>query len=160
NFHEIPINRSIAPIHNNQRDGISRMEINTGKTSYHPNSIRQGYPEQAKVSEGGFATYQERVDANKVRARSKSFMDFFSQPALFYHSLSAPEQSHVIDAFCFELGKVDITEIRQRVVGLLTQIDEDLAKQVAEGLGLEVKEPEKPINHQYGADANPEDYQP
>ncbi|MET4082573.1 catalase [Pedobacter sp. UYP30] len=160
NFHEIPINRPVVPIHNNQRDGIARMEINKAKTSYHPNSISQGYPEQAKVADGGFASYQERVDANKVRARSKSFMDFFSQPTLFYNSLSEPEQSHVIDAFCFELGKVDMPEIRKRVVGLLTQIDDDLAKKVSDGLGLEVAEPERPINHQYGADANPKDYQP
>ncbi len=160
NFHEIPINRSLSPIHNNQRDGIARMEINKGKTSYHPNSIRQGYPEQAKVSEGGFASYQERVDANKVRARSKSFMDFFSQPTLFYNSLSEPEQTHVADAFCFELGKVDIIDIRQRVIGLISQIDLGLAAKVAAGLGLKVEKPEQPINHHFGADANPADYQP
>jgi catalase len=160
NFHEIPINRPITPIHNNQRDGIARMEINTGKTSYHPNSISQGDPRQAKVSEGGFASYQERVDANKVRARSKSFMDFFSQPKLFYNSLSEPEQSHVVEAFCFELGKVDMPEIRQRVVNLLSKVDGALAKKVADGLGLAVKKPEEPINHQFGADANPQDYQP
>jgi catalase len=160
NFHEIPINRPIVPIHNNQRDGISRMQINKGKTSYHPNSIREGYPEQAKVSEGGFASYQERVDANKVRARSKSFMDFFSQPALFYNSLSEAEQTHLAEAFCFELGKVDILEIRQRVVGLISQVDTGLAAKVAAGLSLNVTPPERPINHQFGADANEEDYQP
>lgn len=160
NFHEIPINRPIAPIHNNQRDGIARMEINKGQTSYHPNSISGGFPKQAKMSEGGFATYQERVDANKVRARSKSFMDFFSQPTLFYNSLSEPEQNHLKDAFCFELGKVDIVEIRQRMVGLISQVDAGLAKKVADALGLKVSKPEKPINHQFGADANPKDYQP
>ena len=160
NFHEIPINRPIVPIHNNQRDGIARMQINKGMTSYHPNAIGHGCPEQAKESEGGFSSYQERVEANKVRARSKSFMDFFSQPALFYNSLSEPEQNHIIDAFCFELGKVDMPEIRKRVVGLITQIDNSLAQKVANGLGIEVPSPEKPINHQYGADENPEDYQP
>ncbi|WP_339869617.1 catalase [uncultured Algoriphagus sp.] len=160
NFHEIPINRPINTIHNNQRDGIARMEINRGKTSYHPNSIRAGYPEQAKESEGGFSSYQERVDANKVRARSRSFMDFFSQPALFYNSLSEPEQNHVADAFAFELGKVDMPEIRQRVVGLISQVNYELAEKVAEALSLEVKDPEQPINHQFGADANPKDYQP
>ncbi len=160
NFHEIPINRPIAPMHNNQRDGIARMEINKGKTSYHPNSIAGGYPMQAKKSEGGFTTYQERVDANKVRARSKSFMDFFSQPALFYNSQSEAEQNHIADAFCFELGKVDITEIRQRLIGFLTQIDMGLAKKVADGLGLKVSKPSQPVNHQFGADANPKDYQP
>ena len=160
NFHEIPINRSIVPIHNNQRDGIARMQINTSKTAYHPNKINNGYPEQAKESEGGFVSYYERVEANKVRARSKSFMDFFSQPAMFYNSLSEPEQNHLVDAFCFELGKVDMPEIRKRVVGLIAQIDNSLAQKVANGLGIEVPLPEKPINHQLGADASPADYEP
>src|SRR6195256_4673507 len=38
NFHEIPINRSVAPVHNLQRDGHIRQTINTGKATYHPNS--------------------------------------------------------------------------------------------------------------------------
>ena len=160
NFHEIPINRPIAPMHNNQRDGIARMEINKGRTHYHPNSLANGYPEQAKASEGGFVSYQERIEANKVRARSKSFMDFFSQATLFYQSQSEPEQNHIIDALRFELGKVETPEIRKRMVGLLTEVDKKLATAVAEGLGIPVPQPEKPINHQYGADANPKDYQP
>jgi catalase len=58
------------------------------------------------------------------------------------------------------LGKVDQVFIRQRVLGLISQVDTTLANTVAEGLGLDVKEPAQPMNHQFGADANPEDYQP
>lgn len=160
NFHEIPINRSIAPMHNNQRDGIARMEINKSTTAYFPNSVSDGFPKQAKSSEGGFTSYQERVDSYKIRTRSKSFLDFFSQATLFYNSQSEPEQMHIQDALKFELGKLERPEIAERVVGLLTQIDGELASIVAKGLGMEVPEPKMPINHQYGADANPDDFQP
>jgi catalase len=160
NFHEIPINRSVNTVHNNQRDGHMRQQINVGKSSYHPNSIADGSPAQAKIAEGGFSSYEERIDAHKVRARSKSFMDFFSQATLFYNSQSEPEQNHIADAFKFELGKVESVEIRQRMVNLLTQVSIPLANAVAESLGLKAGKPIEPINHILGADANPADYKP
>ena len=159
NFHEIPINRSVNPVHNNQRDGHMRQQINTGKSSYHPNSTGDGFPKQATVAEGGFSTYEERIDARKVRARSKSFMDFFSQATLFFNSQSEPEQNHIIDALRFELGKVQTPAIRERMVSLLTKVNNTLASKVAEGLGIPVPKPQEPLNHSYGADANPADYQ-
>jgi len=159
NFHEIPINRSVNTVHNNQRDGHMRQQINKGQASYHPNTLGGGCPYQAKMSEGGFASYQERVDGNKVRARSKSFMDFFSQATLFFASQSKPEQQHIIDALRFELGKVQTVAIRQRMVGLLAYVDKKLAKEVADGLGLDVLPVEGLLNYNFGADANPKDYQ-
>ncbi|RAJ29225.1 catalase HPII [Pedobacter cryoconitis] len=161
NFHEIPINRPISPVHNNQRDGHMRQTINTGRTSYQPNSINDNSPLQAKVSEGGFSSYQERIDAKKIRARSDSFFDHFSQATLFYNSQSEPEKNHLVDALRFELGKVEIVEIRKRMLGILTQVDLTLAKRVAEGLGLDVPAgPEKPVNHGVPADADQQSYEP
>jgi catalase len=161
NFHEIPINRSVPTVHNNQRDGHMRQLINTSRTSYEPNSISQGDPKQAKISDGGFATYAERIDAKKIRARSKSFMDHFSQATLFYNSQSEAEKNHIVDAFSFELGKVEIPEIRERMVGILTLVDGTLASRIAENLGMPVpSKPEEPINRSIPADADPADYQP
>lgn len=154
NFHEIPINRTIAPMHNHQRDGHMRQEINPGRVSYHPNSLGGGCPFQAKMSEGGFTSYDERIDARKVRARSTSFADHFSQATLFYNSQTKVEQNHIIKALRFELGKVETVAIRKRTLGLLSQIDKNLASKVAEGLGLSVPTPEKPMNHGVGADAD------
>jgi catalase len=159
NFHEIPINRSVNPVHNNQRDGHMRQQINAGKSSYHPNTVGNGFPQQAKASDGGFTSYEERIDARKVRARSKSFMDFFSQATLFFNSQSEPEQNHIIDAMRFELGKLETPAIRERMVGLLSKVSTILAAKVAEGLGMPVPKPQEPLNHSYGADANPADYQ-
>lgn len=161
NFHEIPINRSLSPVHNNQRDGHMRQTINAGKTNYHPNSISEGSPLQAKASEGGFASHAERIDAIKVRNRTKSFLDHFSQATMFFNSQSKPEKQHLIDALTFELGKVEKVNIRERMLGLLTQVDKNLAAKVALGLGLPVpKGPERPINHGVSADANEKDNEP
>lgn len=161
NFHEIPINRSLCPMHNNQRDGLMRMTINAAKTNYHPNSISDGSPMQAKEAEGGFVSHAERIDAVKVRNRSKSFHDHFSQATMFFNSQSKPEQQHLIDAFTFELGKVEKVYIRERMLGLLTQVDKNLVAEVAAGLGLPIpKGPEKPMNHGVSADANEKDNEP
>jgi len=160
NFHEIPINRPIAPVHNNQRDGSMRQTINTGRVSYEPNSIAGGCPFQAAMKDGGFTSFPERIDAKKIRARSPSFHDHFSQATLFFNSQSEPEKKHLIDALRFELGKVEIPAIRARMIGILSQIDKGLAAQVADGLGFPVPKPEMPMNQSFGADTNPKSVQP
>ncbi len=161
NFHEIPINRPIAPVHNNQRDGFMRQQINRGRTSYQPNTLGGGCPFQAGVDMSGFASYAEKIDAQKVRARSESFFDHFSQATLFYNSQSEPEQEHIVKALRFELGKVETPAIRERMVYVLSQIDKTLASRVAEGLGIDVpKKIEGPLNMNVPADGNPKQFQP
>ncbi|WP_426091405.1 catalase [Flavobacterium sp. DSR3-2] len=160
NFHEIPINRTIAPMHNNQRDGHMRQEINVGRVSYHPNSLGGGCPFQAKIDEGGFSSFNERIDAHKVRDRSESFSDHFGQATLFFNSQTQTEKNHIINALRFELGKLETEAIQIRMLGLLSQIDTILATKVAEGLGLKVPiSPEKPMNHGVGADADKQKYE-
>lgn len=161
NFHQIPINRSVNTIYNNQRDGHMQMQVNKGKAAYSPNSIGGGCPFMAKAAEGGFTSYTERIDARKVRARSKSFRDHFSQAVLFYESQTAPEQQHIKDALSFELSKVSIPAIRQRMVNTLTNINMDLAKYVAAKLGLPQPKKVMPVeNGAVPADGNPKDYAP
>ena len=161
NFHEIPINRSVAPVHNNQRDAQGRQTINTGNVAYEPNSIGNGCPYQASMADGGFHSHEERIDATKIRARSESFRDHFSQATLFFNSQSQPEKNHITDALSFELGKVKAIAIRERMVGILSQIDKTLAKNVADAIGVAVPEkPEYPMNHSFGADTDPKTVQP
>jgi catalase len=159
NFHEIPINRPVVPVHNNQRDGFMRQQINKDRTSYHPNSLGSGCPFQAGRKDGGFTSYAEKIDAKKIRERSRSFFDHFSQAKLFFNSQSEPEKQHIADAFSFELGKVETKEIRERMLGVISLVDTGLASQVAYKLGLNVPTPEKPINKSIPADGNPEDFE-
>jgi catalase len=160
NFHEIPINRPVVDIHNNQRDGHMRHTINKGQTSYDPNTLGGGCPFQAMVKKMGFTSFLERIDSKKIRSRSKSFMDHFGQATLFFNSQSEAEQEHIINALRFELSKVQSPEIRQRMVNLLTQVDKKLATQVAEELGITAGKPELPMNHSVPADEDPKVYQP
>ena len=161
NFHEIPINRPIAPVHNNQRDGHMRQTINQGRISYQPNSLGEDNPLQAKAAEGGFTSYAERIDAKKIRERSKSFLDHFSQATLFFNSMSDPEKNHIADALSFELGKVETIAIRERMLVILSKIDKSLAIQVAYQLGAHVpKNTGELINQSIPADADPNAYQP
>jgi catalase len=158
NFHEIPINRPVVPVHNNQRDGHMRQEINAGRTSYHPNSLGGGCPFQAKMKEGGFTSYAERIDAKKIRERSNSFFDHFSQATLFYNSQSEEEKAHIINALTFELGKVETLTIRERMLGILMKIDKDLAAKVSAGIGVAVPKKTGQINFSVPADADPKSY--
>ncbi|WP_322057313.1 catalase HPII [Paraburkholderia sp. J63] len=137
NFHEIPINRPVCPFQNNQRDAMHRQTIAVGQASYEPNSVSEGWPKETKPDAGGFESYAERVDGTKIRVRSESFADHFSQATMFYRSMSAPEQAHIAAAYTFELGKVTKPAIRERTVNeILANIDADLAATVAQALGL------------------------
>ncbi|AZL66277.1 catalase HPII [Pseudomonas oryziphila] len=139
NFHEIPINRPIAPNHSSQRDAMHRMTLDKGRAAYEPNSIDGGWPKETPpaAQQGGFESYEERIDANKIRQRSPSFADHFSQARLFFQSMSASEQQHIIKAYSFELGKVEREAIRVREVNeILANIDLKLAAAVAVNLGL------------------------
>ena len=158
NFHEIPINRSINDVHNNQRDGHMRQQIVKGKVSYEPNTLAGGCPYQAMMKDGGFVSHNQRVDGRKIRARSKSFIDHYSQAKLFFNSQSGPEKKHLRDALIFELSKVQTPAIRERVVGLLSFVNADLAKQVGNKLGIKPVKPKLP-NLSFGADANAQEHQ-
>ena len=139
NFHEIPINRPVCPFHNNQRDAFHRQTIHKGRANYEPNSIDNGWPKETPPATqgGGFESYPERVEGHKIRNRSESFGDHFSQATLFWNSMSEPEKEHIIGAYTFELGKVERVFIRERQVNeILANIDLVLARRVAENLGL------------------------
>jgi catalase len=147
NFHEIPINRPLRPVTNNQRDGFMQQCIYSGRVSYEPNSLARNQPAQVPAADGGYYSVAAHVEGRKVRARSESFNDHFSQARLFLASQTEHERRHIIDAFRFELGRVDTVAIRERMVGLLAHVDAELASHVAEGLGTSAVELTGQLNY-------------
>ncbi|PRY01027.1 catalase [Allonocardiopsis opalescens] len=134
NFQQIPVNRPVAEVSNNQRDGYGQQRVHRGRTSYFPNSLGGGCP--ALADAGAYTHYQERVDGAKIRRRSPSFQDHFSQATLFYNSLAGWEREHLVAAFRFELGKCEVMAVRERVVERLNHVDHGLAVEVARGIGV------------------------
>lgn len=143
NFAQLPVNRPIADVRNNQHDGYGQQAIPQGKSSYYKNSLGGGCPALADAEV--FRHYTEKVDGQKIRRRAASFEDHYSQARMFFKSMSEPEAEHIIAAYAFELGKCETIEIRSRVIDQLNRIDHGLARQVAQQLGLPVPD-EQPVD--------------
>jgi catalase len=141
NFHEIPINRPVCPFHNLQRDGFHRQTIAKGRVNYEPSSIDVPPIQEVPVARGGFASYPEQISGTKVRHRSETFADHYSQATLFWQSQTKPEQRHIVEALQFELGKVTVPAVRLRMLSNLVNVDRDLAARVAAVLGVAVPSP-------------------
>ena len=136
NFHEIPINAPVAQVHNNQRDGMHRQAIHRGRVSYEPNSLGGGCPFQAGTR--GFVSFPEPREAedHKVRGKAERFADHYTQATLFWNSQSDVEKQHIINAFRFELSRVQTPAVRERMVSGLLNVARELAEPVAAGLGI------------------------
>ncbi len=139
NFHEIPINSPIAPVHNNQRDGLHRQAIPRGRVAYEPNSLGGGCPFQAGAK--GFVSFPEPIQDDKLRGKPEKFAEHYAQATLFYNSQTEVEKAHIVGAFRFELSKLTVPAIRERMVAGLRNVSEELAAAVAEGLGIDLPEP-------------------
>jgi catalase len=136
NFHEIPINAPVAQVHNNQRDGMHRQAIHRGRVSYEPNSLGGGCPFQAgKTGFVSFAEPREPGD-HKIRGKAERFADHYTQATLFWNSQTDVEKQHIINAFRFELSRVQTPAVRERMVSGLMNVAPELAEAVAMGLGI------------------------
>ena len=162
NFHEIPINAPVAAVHNNQRDGLHRQAVPRGRVAYEPNSLGGGCPFQAGAA--GFVSFPQPVNEgpeadalrrpppegvepsgkatwaqeDKLRGKPEKFADHYTQATLFYNSQTAVEQAHIAGGFRFELSKLTVPAIRQRMVASHVNVSAELAAVVADGLGIDV----------------------
>ena len=136
NFHEIPINSPLAPVQNNQRDGLHRQALHRGRVAYEPNSLAGGCPFQAGTS--GFVSFPEPIADDKVRGKPEKFAEHHAQATLFLDSQTPVEKAHITAAFRFELSKVDVPAIRERMLSSLVNVSPRLAAEVAAGLGMKV----------------------
>ncbi|WP_295219315.1 catalase [uncultured Brevundimonas sp.] len=139
NFHQIPINQAKGcPFQNFQRDGHMQMAVPKGRANYEPNSLAEAGEDGGPREDpkGGFRTAPIPVEGEKVRLRAESFADHYSQARLFFRSQTEIEQAHLASAIVFELSKVSLAHVRERVLANLQNVDETLAQRVADGLNL------------------------
>ena len=145
NFHQIPVNAPRCPFGNFQRDGMMQTMVPKGRANYEPNSLtahgEEGGPRESP--DKGFATVNLATgpdeEGEKLRIRAELFADHYSQARLFYASQTPSEQAHIASSFVFELSKVaDLDKVPARMIANLRNVDEDLAKRVAEGLGIDL----------------------
>jgi catalase len=146
NFEQIPVNRPHAPVNSMHRDGFHQDAAHVGIAPYKPNSLDGGCPFFAGAAEHGYIEVPVPVPAaQKVREAPASFADHFTQPRMFWLSLSPVEREHLIHAYTFELGKCYEQAIKERYLKVLAEIDPYLCEQVADGLGLPAPQPSGPL---------------
>ena len=136
NFTHIPINAPKCPFSHFQQDGHMALVNPKGRVNYEPNSWSGEASGPRESPEKGFSTYPSDEEGAKLRIRSETFADHYSQARQFYMSQTETEQNHIANAFIFELSKCEMLKIRSRMVSHLLNIDQHLARQVADGLGL------------------------
>ncbi|NTH14385.1 catalase [Agrobacterium rhizogenes] len=161
NFHQLPINAPKCPVMNFQRDGQMQMNVPKGRANYEPNSLSEngepGGPRECPVT--GFQTFAHQAgegeQGDKLRARGELFADHYSQARLFWKSQTPSEQAHIASAFAFELSKVQLEQVPPRVVGNLMNVDADLAKRVAAGLGIALPNRNPPVRKPIDLDPSP-----
>ncbi len=134
NFSQIPINRPRVPVNDNHRDGFMQQGVPQGRTPYLPNSVGGSCPFLASDRDGGYVHVPRMVAGEKTRERDE--IDDNAQAAMFYRSLTPVEQDHLVNAFRFELGKVDVPAVVDRMLERLALIDTELCQLVAAGLGV------------------------
>ena len=144
NFHEIPINAPLAPVHNNQRDGLHRQALARGRVAYEPNSLGGGCPFQAGMK--GFVSFPKAIEpdntpVDKLRGKPEKFAEHYNQAKLFFDSQTPAERAHIIGAFRFELSRVTVPAIRERMVAGLRNVSDELARPIAQALGIELPDP-------------------
>lgn len=145
NWAELPINRPLANVSNNQRDAHMRYTINKGRVSYYPNGLDGNMPGETGPNAGAYRSYPEQLSGQKVRVRSESFNDHYGQARLFWNSMTPVEKEHIVKAQQFELSKCDTRDVRLRMLSQLEKINDVLAAQVAMALGETV-----PTSHATG----------
>ena len=135
NFDQLPINRSLAPVNSNHRDGFGQQAIHEGVAPYFPNSLGSGCPFHAGAA--GFQHVPRPVEGMVVRERPQSFDDHFSQATMFWNSMTDVERDHIVNAFSFELGKCVHPEVRVNTLANLANVNAELCQRVAANLGLD-----------------------
>jgi catalase len=138
NFDQLPINRPHAPVDDLRRDGFSQQAVHEGRTPYLPNGVGGGCPFLAPDEDGGYIHVPRVVDGPKVRERGPD--DPYAQATLFWNSMTPVEQDHIVDAYTFELSKVEVLGVVKRMARRLVHVHPDLATRVCYGLGLTLDE--------------------
>jgi catalase len=136
NFTHIPVNAPKCPFANFQQDGHMTVVNPTTRANYEPNSWEPAVGGPREDPRHGFTSFASDETGAKRRLRPESFADHYSQARQFYRSQTEPEQRHIAAAFTFELSKCERLDIRERMVAGLRNVDDALARSVAENLGL------------------------
>jgi catalase len=133
NHNTLPINRPVAEVNNNQRDGSMRADGNgsNNPSYYEPNSLG-GATESAADKP---APFEVSGVADSV---SYDHHDHYTQPGDLYRLMKEDERTRLVATIVGAMSPVESDEIKLRQIGHWYKADADLGSRIASGLGLSV----------------------
>src|SRR5690625_1352236 len=130
------INLQFVQILKNQRRGGGRIRNDVYPVWYHNNSLANNTPHTTPPEEGGYEHYPTKVEGHVIRARSDSFKDYFSQPRIFWNSLTPVEKQHLVESLSYQIGSCESKSVRQQAVNMLVNVDQEMAHVIADNVGV------------------------
>jgi catalase len=109
------------------------------RVSYEPNSLAGGCPFQAGGA--GFRSFPQPMEGDKVRGKPEKFAEHFAQATLFWNSQTEYEKATSCAASASSSPRCTVPAIRERTVSMLRNVSDELAEQVAEGIGIALPKP-------------------
>ena len=131
NYLQIPVNRPLVPVNNDQQDGAMQHTPNGGTVNYEPNTLGGGTPKEAQPIATARTYVEGEIDRRKI-----SLKNDFAQAGERYRALSKIDQDHLVGNIVDSLGKADVP-IQKRMIENLTKADVELGRRVAEGLNIQ-----------------------
>ncbi|KAF2727056.1 heme-dependent catalase, partial [Polyplosphaeria fusca] len=136
NGYLLPVNRPIAPVDNNYRDGYMQPLIFEGASASSPNGI--GGVVGASEDQEYQYTGRSAENVNGQIGRYSVISNSFPQARGFWNSLDQYAKQHTVDAYRFELGHCSPPVAQKYIDEILNNIDNCLARRVAFGIGVQM----------------------
>ncbi|QGQ94230.1 catalase [Paenibacillus psychroresistens] len=134
NHNTLPINRPLAEVNNNQRDGQMRSDSNGGGSVYYEPNSYDGATESAADKPAAFAV------SGLADSVAYDHSDHYTQPGDLYRLLSEEERARLVVNIVGAISPVEKDEIKIRQIGHWYKADPEFGSRIAAALGLPVRE--------------------
>ncbi|KIL37296.1 catalase [Cohnella kolymensis] len=132
NHNTLPVNRPVAEVNNNQRDGSMRADGNGGGSVYYEPNSYGGPTESPQDKPSPF------VVSGLADSAAYDHNDHYTQPGDLYRLLTPDERTRLVENIVGAMMPVEKDEIKVRQIGHWFKADLELGQRIAEGLGLPV----------------------
>ena len=135
NGYLLPINKAIAPINNNYRDGYMQPLLFEGASASTPHGIDGAQEASANQTLAYTSSAGQSASSGPI-GRYAATYDWVSAARTLWSSFDVYDQQHTVDAYRFELGHVSDPNVTANYISSsLNPIDNCLERHVAYGIG-------------------------
>jgi catalase len=137
NYLQLPVNRPLAPVSNDNIDGAMQSVARQGDVNYEPTSAAGEPAEQPAFR------YSQYPVTGMTQQRPIDKQDNFRQAGEFYRALSEHDQDDLIKNLAADIGRIENEQIKDAMIGHFYQADKDYGVRLAKAVGVDIQSVEK-----------------